>query len=192
MTAKEFLFTPFRRIAGGKALALGVFLMVVTSIIANFNHCHFDGAIDAHIGTSAPFYLYFLESFVSWILTAVVFFLTAKILSTSRFRWIDIAGTTALARYPCFFVALLAFALPDIQPSDLMNGGNISFGELNNLLLVVILMLVFSVWMIVLLYQAFTVSCNLKGSRAGWGFAIALLVAEIVSKVVLHYLYLCF
>jgi len=40
-----------------------------------------------------------------------------------------------------------------------------------------------------LMYKAYSVSCNLSGPKALFGFVVGLIVAEIVSKVVLSVLF---
>lgn len=189
---KQIFFNPFRKIAGTKALLLGFLIIATTAAIAYFSHCHFDGIIDAHVGAHGPVTLYFLEAIINWAITAGIFFLTAKILSKSKIRFIDIGGTTALARYPYFFVALIAFAVPELNPESLADFQNINPEELVGLVLTGILMLLFSIWFIALLYRAFSVSANLKGSRSIWGFIGALIIAEILSMIAFHYLYLNF
>jgi hypothetical protein len=51
-----------------------------------------------------------------------------------------------------------------------------------------LILIPFGIWMIALMYNAYTVSCHLKGARAVISFIVALLVAEIVSKVILIFL----
>jgi len=46
----------------------------------------------------------------------------------------------------------------------------------------------FYIWMITLKYNAYSVSCHLKGSKAIVSFIGALIVAEIISKLVLVFL----
>jgi len=50
-------------------------------------------------------------------------------------------------------------------------------------------MLVFSIWMIALLYNAYVVSCGVKMPTSIWSFIIAMIVAEIISKVIFFKLY---
>lgn len=46
--------------------------------------------------------------------------------------------------------------------------------------------MLFAIWSIVLKYNAYSVSANIKGVVGGISFAIALIVAEILSKIVLY------
>lgn len=187
---KQILFNPFQKIADYKALLWGMIIMVLTAIIASFSLCHFDGVIDAHIGAEKPIIYYFYEFLIDWGIVSIIFFSTGKILTKSKIRWIDVIGTAALARYPFFFVALLAFAMPEITPATLQNFKNIPDKELVILIIAGILMLLCIIWSIILLYNAFKTTCNLKGNRLIWGFVIALLISEILSKITFHYLYL--
>ncbi len=41
------------------------------------------------------------------------------------------------------------------------------------------------IWMVALMYKAYTVSCNLKGAKAVVTFIISLILAEIVSKILI-------
>ena len=50
-----------------------------------------------------------------------------------------------------------------------------------------IVSLVMIVWMVALMYRAFSVSCNVVGKTAVSVFIISLLVGEILSLVALHY-----
>lgn len=176
----SILFNPFKKLAGFKALLLGIAIMLITSGIAYFSYCHFDGALDAHIGESGAFRVYVLEFVIDWLSIAIIFYLTGILFSKSRIRWFDVAGTTALARYPYLFLALLAFALPITKEGFPII--NIRF------IVVTILILLVTIWYIALLYNAFRVSCNLKKEKAIPAFIVALIIAEILSKLVFHFL----
>jgi uncharacterized protein (DUF697 family) len=49
-----------------------------------------------------------------------------------------------------------------------------------------LLMLPLLVWMIVLMYKAYSVSCNVRGPKAILSFIAALILAEILSKLAIH------
>lgn len=186
---KQVLFNPFRKIAGFKALILGIAIMTLSAVIAYFSHCHFDGIIDVHIWVEKSIALYFIEFLIDWGAVVILFYLAGKMLSHAHFRFLDIAGTAALARFPCFFVALIAFGIPEMKPADFQNLQTVPLKKLIELIAAGLLTVVFIIWVIALLYQAFKISCNLKGRRAVWGFIVALLIAEILSEIIFHYLY---
>ncbi len=41
------------------------------------------------------------------------------------------------------------------------------------------------IWMVALMYKAYTVSCNVKGAKAIITFILSLILAEAVSKVLI-------
>jgi hypothetical protein len=179
---KSWVFNPFIYIAGFKALVFGLFAMFITAVVAFYGRIHFDGAIDLHVGAVTSYWLYLAEPLVDWFTVAVVFYLTGLILSKSKIRLIDFLGTTALARVAMLPGACIALLRP-IQ--------NLSPENLTPLAVALSLLLLFpAIWLIVLLYNAFTMSANLKGTRAVSGFVVGLLSAEIISKIALHYLIL--
>lgn len=173
----QALFNPFLRIAGTKALLIGLITLLVTAVIAYYSHCHFDGAIDAHIGTITPMWFYPAEALIDWLCLTLLFYISGIIFSQSAIRFIDVAGTMALARWPMIFIALLAF-IPVVQPQNIhdVNASIIIFG---------FTLLIFTIWMIALMYNAYTVSCNIKGSKATISFIATLICAEIISKLII-------
>lgn len=184
---KKWLFNPFTYIAGSKALIVGSIIMLVTLFAAYYGNMHFNGAIDAHFGSPQPFVVYLLEQVIAWGSLVVVFYALAFFLSSSNFRFIDIAGTIAIARAPMFLVAvigLLSKSYMETSNPNAIDGVVIAIG---------LLMLLPLIWMIALMYHAFTVSFNLKGTKAVVGFIGGLIFAEIISlllnKVLQYYIH---
>ena len=177
----SLLFNPSVRIAGTKALLLGWLFIVLTAFIAYFSHCHFDGAIDAHQGSQSVWWLYLAEPLLAWLCTVLMFYITGRIASSSKVRLVDIAGTMALARWPMLFVALLFF-IPVTLPANRLDIPPA-------LILFSLVVLVFSIWMLALMYNAYRVSCNVKGSKAVISFIVALILTEVLSKFVFDLLY---
>ncbi len=177
-----WIFNPFKYIAGFKALMIGWAIMLATACISFFSKTHFDGVIDAHHALSISFhwYIYLLEQFIAWVSAVIMFYVAGLIFSGSSIRFIDVAGTMALARWPAIFVALINFAMPPVK--DLHNIGA-------GVIIIALAGLVFVIWMIALIYHAFIVSCNLKAGKATLLFITALLLAELLSKLVFHQLY---
>lgn len=178
---KKWLFNPFVYVAGWQALGFGLLLMLITAAIAFFSQTHFDGAIDLHVGAVTPTWFYVFEPLNAWLCMVLVFFCIGYFLSKSKIRFIDISGTLALARAPMLIAALIGF-MPVFhhQPSE---------KDLPAIAVLGIVLLLFSVWMIALFYHAFTISCNLKDSKASWGFVAALILTEILSKIIIHQVY---
>ncbi|MDQ3191921.1 MAG: hypothetical protein M3Q58_10030 [Bacteroidota bacterium] len=62
-------------------------------------------------------------------------------------------------------------------------------GEIILFILFIIISIALLVLMVVLMYKAYSVSCNIKGTKGVVSFIGALLLAEIVSKIVHDFLY---
>lgn len=190
-----WLFNPFHYLAGGKSLLIGLLLIAISGVIAYFSNSHFDGVLDFHTGMKLPIWFMIAEGFVDWLTLAVVLLITGMIISRTRFRVIDIFGTQALSRFPTVFVAITAL-LPGYNilinklMANPMNAVSIIFeniGPLIVLMIVGFVILIMLIWMIVLMYRAYAVSCNISGVKAIVSFIIALIIAEIISKIIIIY-----
>ncbi len=106
----RWLFNPFYYIAGGKALMIGIVVMLTTGLSAYFGGSRFNGLLDFRLGLPAqPWWIYVSEIMISWLIFSSLLLISGKILSKSRVRAIDVFGTQALARSPYFFASLMAF-----------------------------------------------------------------------------------
>jgi len=175
---RQWIYNPFERVAGWWALMIGVVIMALTAIFGKINGIAFDGVLDVQPGSFG-----FSASFAMQAVVFLALFLTMWIagvcFSKSRLRVIDIAGTMALARAPMLLFAIICF-MP-VTPAGL-------YGNIPRLIIFSLICILFAIWMIALMYNAYSVSCNLKGSKAVLSFIGALLVAEIISKLVFFFL----
>ena len=105
----QWLFNPFRFIAGFQALLIGLAIILLSGFIGSFGNTHFDGVLDVHKGLSAPVWFFLIEGLIDWICLVVPLFLFGLIVSRSSFRIVDVIGTQALARWPYLIVSLVMF-----------------------------------------------------------------------------------
>ncbi|MEN6306542.1 MAG: hypothetical protein ABFD91_02200 [Anaerohalosphaeraceae bacterium] len=191
-----WLFNPFTYLAGWQALMLGVILIIGTALLGSVGNVHFDGVLDMHMGAEAPLWFFIAEGFIDWLSLAIYLWIAGLIVRGSAFRMVDVFGTQALARWPMLLSAA-AGILPANQrvTEELMkivqNPGQPPVLALEPIDVIVfamamIIILVTIIWMIVLMYRAYAVSCNLKGAKAFVSFIICLLVAEAMSKLGLY------
>ncbi|OHB60192.1 MAG: hypothetical protein A2167_05975 [Planctomycetes bacterium RBG_13_46_10] len=196
-TLTQWLFNPFQFIAGGSSLLLGVLIILITAYIGSLSNTHFDGVLDVHLGKDVPLWLFLAEVLIDWLCLSIVLLITAFIVSQSSFRIIDIFGTQALARAPYLLAALLALpkgaarfgeyltakAMNKPVTVELQNTDVLFFAVMT---IVTLLMLI---WMVVLMYRAYSVSCNLKGRKALISFVVSLVLAEALSKIAIWQLF---
>ncbi|MDR0866555.1 MAG: hypothetical protein LBO74_16725 [Candidatus Symbiothrix sp.] len=190
----SYLFQPFRFIAGRESLIAGVVVLIALALVGYWSYTFLDGVLDVHMGCldeQASLLTNASCVFISWAVAVLVFFFTAKILSQSAVRLIDMAGTMAVAKYPFLFAVLIGF-IPQIHfCANGLNGLDI------NALLVYMqenwlwmsigsgIMAITAIWSIFLMYNAYSISGNLKGTKGIVSFIVALFVAEVISKIVL-------
>jgi hypothetical protein len=112
------------------------------------------------------------------------------IVSHSSFRVIDVLGTQALARWPYLITSVVMF--PDANQrviayimSKLTQAvpaaaiGSVDVLIFGFAMFVTVLM---TIWMVALMYRAYAVSCNIKGTAAVITFIVSLTGAEVLSK----------
>ena len=184
-----WIFNPFHFIAGEKALAAGLAIILLTGFIGSFSNTHFDGVLDFHTGASAPTWMYLLEGLVDWLSLGILIGVGGLILSKSHIRIVDVLGTQALARFPTLITALLAL-LPGFQQQSTRLAESPFSPEIVPLdmavfILVALIALVMIIWMVALMYRAYSVACNVHGGKAIAMFIIGLVLAEALSKVVI-------
>ena len=171
----KFLINPFERIAGWQALLVGFSAMALTAVIGAINDIAFDGVLDVHTAVSLSFSSSFIMQAVNFLSVFLVMWLSGVCFSKTKPRIIDVAGTMAMARTPMLLLAIICF-LP-IAPESIY--------DIPRLVIFVLVCILFIVWMIALMYNAYTVSCHLKGIKSVASFIGALLVAEIASKIII-------
>lgn len=194
---KNYLFNPFEFIAGGKALLIGIPVILLTGFISYFSAMHFDGVLDMHFPLHSKLYVHLLEGLISWLCLSLVFGLAGVILSASKVRMIDIFGTLAFARWPMIMVAVSGLFVNADSANKYITYAFLKQGEavvlksyeLPVFIIFTIISLLLLIWMVALFYKAYTISCNLKGARAVISFIVGLLLAETLSKLVLSFLY---
>ena len=174
-TLKAWLFNPFHYIAGGRALAIGLPIMLAASLIGATRNIHLDGVLDLHFGPPAPVWIFISESLINWLVMGALLFFGGKLISRSDIRLLDVFGTQALARTP-ISIALLCLLLPDSQ---------VPLPGLAVFILGAILDLLLTIWMVLLMYRAYAVSCKVSGGKAIGLFIVAIILGEILSKILI-------
>jgi hypothetical protein len=187
---KQWLFNPFIYIAGTKSLIIGWLVMAITACICFFSKTHLTGVIGLQRSEIiVPFIFYFIEVFVDWACLTLIFYFSGLIFSKSAIRFIDVAGTQALARWPMILGAVTGFGIKVPANIHNMPVKDLTLSISGSMLLFGLLAIILIIWMIALMYQAFKVSCNLKGSKATGVFIGGLIIGQVLSTIILHAIY---
>jgi hypothetical protein len=170
--------------------------MLLTGLSAFAGNIHLDGIIDLHFGEQASLTTSISEGLIDWTFMTVFIYTAGLLFSRSSIRLIDVAGTQALARWP-YLLAVLISATPSatktahyLEFKFLKKGEPVEITGPDTFLFALSLLvsLAAALLAILLMYRAYCVACNMKGSKAVASFIVALLLAEIGAKIVLSFL----
>lgn len=197
ITLKRSLFNPFEFISDYKALLIGVTAILLTGVAGYFNSVHLDGPIDLHIGSPAPMYIFIMEGIADWLVLSLLLYVMGLMVSSTSIRFIDIIGTQSMARWPMLIAVLSSFIAPVedfgkyIEWKFLHTGEPVAISTMGMVLVTVHIVLVLAcvVWMVALMYKAYSISCNIKGAKAIITFIIALLISEVAIKLMLSFIF---
>ncbi|MFU8862223.1 MAG: hypothetical protein ACNA8K_17590 [Cyclonatronaceae bacterium] len=181
-----WLYNPFLFLGGAKVFWIGFLIIIIHIPIGYFFNVRFDGAIDMHLVPSVDSYLIpVLDVAIAWVSMFLCLYVSALIFQ-SPIRLIDIAGATGVARIPLLISIIPAKIFePNIQEvEDVLN---LQGSELYLLIVGGFVVLLFFIWFMILLFNAFKVNSNLKRWRLWVGFILSVIIAEIISLVALAY-----
>ena len=136
-----------------------------------------------------------LESAISLLLFSVALYICGRIISKSKIRFIDVIGMQAFARTP-FLIAACIPLFYSIEPmiayfDAKKNNTTLPIMPMIDwitFIIYVITAIGLVVWLVALMWNAFKVSCNVKGNKAVIGFIIAFIISDIIIKIALHYI----
>jgi hypothetical protein len=186
------LFNPFVQIAGTKSLIYGLSITLITCLLCSFFNTRFDGVLDAHFTLKQSYYLPFIDLLVNMGCITFVFYVLGVSLTHGKTRFIDILGTTTLARFPYLIVPLLNIqnlnsSIGTKLLNSLLQQSKIVLTSAEWIFLISsgIIALLITIWYIYLLFKAYAISTNLKKTTLIISFIGGIILAEILSKIVL-------
>lgn len=179
----NLLWNPFSRIAGWQALGAGLVFVVASAVIAAYGNLKFDGVLDAHFGEHVSIGQTLLYSAIN--LFSVILTMSLAGLTVARgFRFIDVLGTMTLARMPHLLLAILSLFVSAPASSAILQDPMVVL-DYKGFLLFLLFAVLIMIWYILLMFNAFRVSTGTKGGKLYIAFIVALLTAEVVSKVLI-------
>jgi hypothetical protein len=108
----------------------------------------------------------------------------------------DVDGTQATATFHFMLAALCSYFFLDNNVMHYFEYKFLNAAERVNVTAPDILLfslgtlstVLMAVWMIVLMYRAYCLSCNMKGAKAVFSFVACIIFAELLSKVLISFL----
>jgi len=180
----SFMFNPFTRIAGWQAFGLGLVFVVFMGVIGTYSNVSFNGALDAHFVQHMTFISSFTLLTIDLTSLILIMWITGLIISKG-FRFIDILGTMTLAKAPLLIIAFAGYFNKTIFQNTIPANPFEMFQSVT-FIVIMIISLFSMIWNITLMYNAFKISCDVKGSKLTIAFIIALVVSEAVSQIVIY------
>ena len=188
------LLRPFDYIAGEKALGIGLILSLITSIVANTQEAHFNGLVNLKfIPQKTPDWIFYLEPIINVVVLSLFLSIVALLLK-KKFRLIDIIGTQLLARAPMLGMSfILVFSGVNHENTmALLKRVTENPNELTGIAPFIILglfSLPFLIYMLYLMYHAFSVSVNASGPKAIILFIICFILSELTLQLLYSQIY---
>lgn len=190
---KKLLFNPFDFFSGKASLVIGIGIISLTAVICSFGNIHLDGIVDLHAGTETNIGIAFTESFIDLISIAFFIYLAGLIFPGASVSPINVLGTQALARFPILISSVcILFLFSDRVPAYMLwkfqhEGKPVEINNTDIVLFMILslFLLVLLVWSLLLMYKAYSKSCNVKGVKAIVSFIAIVIVSEIPCKFLL-------
>ena len=182
----EWLWNPAARMSTGAGVAASVVFVAAGIALAPL-HVRFDGALDMHVGPApVPFAVALLDA-LCWPITTTVFWLAARVFGPAS-RFVDHLVVVGLARAPQLPAAVAsALILRGRIPEDPAQAMALATdpSAMLPLLALSLVLLPLVVWQFVLLIAGFRTASGLRGLRLGVAVFLAIVVAEVLTKIYL-------
>lgn len=192
---KTILFNPFEKYTENKLLVFGLLFTLVGSYLGYVFQGRFDGVLDLHFPGTVTWPEPFLDNAINIFCLFVLLFILGRYINPKT-RTIDILVPILIARLPFYLLTfsnyqnyisnaterLLASIELQNKPTDL----NIDTSDLVFVTLFSGVSILLIIWFVILLFNGFKVATNSKGITNNLLFAGAIILAEILSKIIFN------
>ena len=193
---KTVLINPFEKYASTQLLVGGLLMLLAGSYLGFVFHARFDGVIDLHFTEKILWYQPLIDNLINTACLFLLLFMLGNYIN-KKTRAIDILNPVLIGRVPLYLLTFFNIdgymtrmtqsILEQVDIENLGAGIRWETGDIIAIVLFSCIALAFLVWFVLLLYNGFRVATNTKGGKNIALFAAALVVAEIVSKIVITY-----
>lgn len=191
MGIKTIILNPFQKFSEKQLIAFGISATVIGGLLSLLFNGRFDGVLDLHFTEKTTIATTALDLIISFSILASILFLFGKIIN-KKTRLIDILATCFISKIPFFF--LLFFNINNkmfLVTENLMK--MVSTNKPTNFETPDIIFLMSSgittfaclIWSIALLFNGFRTATNLKETKHILLFALAIILAEVASKIII-------
>jgi hypothetical protein len=187
MTTLFFLVNPFQKVAGVRALLIGLVILLLTSLFGYYAKIYFidlwntSHVIENHL-PKAPytFWLVLYQNVICCLCLSLSYLLFAMIFQRKRLRVIDFFGTVAMSRFPFLVNAIIVFFVQWLAP-DFMSRHvtEISSSWLETIFSFQNIVLGF--WQIIIYFYALKESSGLTGNKLWISIIASFILANFVA-----------
>lgn len=194
MFGPKTLLNPFERYSERTLLIVGVIGIILGSLIAFAFNGRYDGVVDLHFSKDVSLAQPFIDNAINVACLFLPLLLLGKFIN-GKTRVIDILTAILIARIPYYVLPVfnangfMQRVTDEITRSIGQESQDAmpQLGSMDN-----ILMLLFAavsilalIWMVIILFNGFKTATNLKTVGHKVLFAVALIVAELLSKIII-------
>ena len=191
----KILINPFEKYSDNKLLISGIIATFLGVLLGYTFNGIYDGVLDMHAVKNIFFKELIYCLIIDLLTIGMILFFLGKYIN-SKTRFVDILTTILISKIPVYLLTITnvnGFAHEmglEIQISFLKNKMNDFSGIfIIELILLAILSLLVLVWTLILLYNGFKTATNLKLNNDIVLFVIAIISAEIISKILISKLF---
>jgi len=194
---KTILFNPFEKYTENKLFAFGVLITLAGSYLGYLFQGRFDGVVDLHFVPSTTLFEPLIDNLINIVALFLLLFILGKYIN-NKTRAIDILTPVLIARFPFYLLTfsnyqnyisgvsekLIASLNLQNKPTEL----DIATSDMVITLLFALISILFLIWFVILLFNGFKVATNSRGIKNNLLFAGAIILAEILSKIIFIFL----
>lgn len=191
----KLLYNPFEKYTAEKLVSFGVLSAVIGAFLAYCFNAIFDGVLDLHFTESADIYQIFTLLIVDIAILANILIVFGKYINPKT-RMIDLYATVLIAKIPAYVFTIInvndvSYNLGQkvLKFVATNNFQSISSFEIGLIIIQTIASLLLIFWTISLLYHGFKTATNAKETKDKILFAAAIILAEIISKIIIYQIY---
>lgn len=194
---KKLFFNPFEKNSETRLLVFGLILTAVGSYLGYLFNGRYDGAIDLHFTKNTSLAQPFIDNLINIVSLFAALFFVGKLIN-SKTRIIDILNPILISRVPFYLLTFFNFRncisnvtasiVEKLDQKAIPNELDLSPFNMILLMLFAMISILFLIWFVVLLYNGFKIATNCKTSMHKLYFALAIVVAEIISKIIISLL----
>ena len=188
----SILLNPFEKYSDKALLFLGIITTVIGCFLAyNFN-AKFDGVIDLHFDKQVSFSDSSTYIIIDVVVLTILLYLVGKYIN-KKTRLIDIISTVLISRIPLYFCTIfnlndksyiISNKVLEIAVSKKID--SLSANEIAFMLFQAIALITALIWFVILLFNGFKIATNSKVTKHTLLFVLAIIVAEIISKIIIY------